>query len=77
VTQTIPVSQYAILRRVNRALAHENCKLVTARGRAIDNVGKFYILNTRKNLIVEARVDLTKLATKLESLAPYERMVED
>jgi len=75
-TQTVPVSTYALWRRVNRRLKLKHQKLDTARGHAVHDLGRYYIVNLDKNELVDSDVDLTKLATKLNCLQPYER-VED
>jgi len=49
----VPVSERALIQRINRALAKEGEKLKKARGvRTILSVGDYYILDIQRNFIV-------------------------
>jgi hypothetical protein len=78
---TIPVSERAIVQRINRkflvedgAPARELKK--TRGGRAKFDLGDFYVLNTERNTIDEHHVDLETLARELGVLADWEHIIE-
>ena len=75
--QTIPVSERALIGRINRRLRHEGRLLRTARGQAVvSSVGRFYVIDINRNWIVWQNIDLEALGRELGVLQPWERMEE-
>jgi hypothetical protein len=74
---TAPVSQRALIQRINRVLAKDNQHLKAARGRYWrSSLGDYYIVDPTKNFMVETKVSLEALGRKLDCLQPWERLVE-
>lgn len=70
----IPVSKAALIRRINRKLAHDDQILKATRGaRAIQDVGDYYIVDSQRNFAVANDVDPEDLARELEVLHEWER----
>jgi hypothetical protein len=73
---TAPVSERALIARVNRRLAKERKFLHTAKNgsRQQQNVGRFYI--AKDNTVIDGDNDLAALVRRLnvDVLAPYERL---
>lgn len=75
--RTVPVTMRALLQRINRALALDAEVLKTARGqRAEMELGQFYTIDQRRNVIVDKDVDPEALARKLGALKEYEHVVD-
>ncbi len=75
--QTVPVTERALLQRINRVLANEGKQLQKARGgTARLELGDYYSVNVRRNFVVQKDVDLEELGRKLNSLRPYESLVK-
>ena len=76
----VPVSERAVIARINRKLKHDGRQLKTKRGRWREDIsGPYYILDVDSNSVVSggqarSRIDLEELARELEVLADYERM---
>jgi hypothetical protein len=76
--QTVPVTVRALLQRVNRALQEDDKVLKSSRGaRAEAELGRFYMIDQRRNVIVDKAVDLDALARKLGALKEYEHLVDE
>ena len=75
---TVPVTQRALIQRINRALRREDQILRQARGdRARQDLGGFYVIDVRLNAVVSKDVDLEALARDLGALKGYEHVVWD
>jgi len=71
----VPVSERAIIQRINRVLAKDGEMLKKSRpNKYINELGDFYRLDIRKNFIVEKDVDLQALARETKSLAEWETL---
>jgi hypothetical protein len=76
--QTVPVTVRALLQRVNRALDSDGRVLKSSRGaRAEEALGRFYVIDQRRNVIVDKAVDLEAFARKLGALKEYEHLVDE
>jgi hypothetical protein len=76
--QTVPITVRALLQRVNRALEMDNRVLKASRGaRAEAELGRFYVIDRRRNVIVDKAVDLEALARKLGALKEYEHLADE
>lgn len=70
----VPVTQRALVQRVNRLLAKEDRVIKAARGGAAVDLGDFYMVDTEINGIIEKHVDIEETARKLGALKPYEKL---
>lgn len=70
----IPITKRALVQRINRHLRKQNEAL---RGKRGENTGEYYRVDTKRNLLIEERVELEKLGRGLGVLALYERLAED
>ena len=71
----VPVTQRALIQRINRALDHEVVKV--SRGmRARIDCGEFYAVDVSTNAISAKDIDLEKWGRDLEVLKPYEELAE-
>jgi hypothetical protein len=73
----VPVSQRALIQRINRALAKDDRKLCKTRGgvQARIDCGEFYILETRRNLMLDKDVSPEAWGRELGVLHEYEHVV--
>jgi hypothetical protein len=70
---TVPISERALLARINRQLVKEDQKLAKTRSeKAKVEVGDYYLLNFERNAILRMRVDLEDLGHDLGVLKRYE-----
>jgi len=71
--QKVPVSERALVQRVNRVLAKQDERLKTYRGgRSIVQLGRYYIVNVKGNWLVSGNVDLEDLGREVECLEAWE-----
>jgi hypothetical protein len=73
-TQKIPLSERAVVQRINRKLAKENEALRTSRqnSRAQSIVGNYYIVDLNRNAVTASQIDLEALARELGVIMDYE-----
>lgn len=74
--QKIPVSTRALIQRINRKLKPDSRRLCSARGRAKQSVGDFYLLDYSRNFIADQHVNVAALAKELGCLEGWERLEE-
>lgn len=76
-TATHPVSEAAIIRRINRKLAHETQSLHRCRpgSRWWSDLGDYYIVDDARNAIVATHVSLEDTARELGILGMAESLV--
>jgi len=75
-----PVSERAVIARINRALAPQDMHLKTSRGwRMKLDVGHYYVVNTRINGIVQPykHMDLQSIARDVGVLEDWEEVCFD
>ena len=70
----IPVSERAIVARINRALKHNDQRLKKGRGRIS---GQYYVVDFKHNWVVHKNVGIPALANELGVLAEWEEVVFD
>lgn len=76
VTRTVPITQRALIQRINRALKDNDESLKKTRGAAMElECGEYYILSFR-NVVMNKHVDPEELGRSLGVLKPHERVVE-
>jgi hypothetical protein len=72
---TIPVSERALIQRINRVLAKEDQVLKATRGmQASLDLGRYFILDCRANFVLDKHLDLKALGRKLGCLRAWERV---
>lgn len=79
-SKKVPVTTRALIQRINRKLAHEDEKLLTARlyrGHEDSNVGRYYIIDTRRNIIEDDHVDLETFARDLKVMEGWEELADE
>ena len=70
-----PVSLGAVLQRINRKLEPDHEKLKPARSiRIMEQVGKYYIVNTSSNGVIHKDVDVEKYAREAGVLKDWEEV---
>lgn len=75
--KTVPVSERALIQRINRALAKDGERLRKARSvQTTLSVGDYYVLDVQKNFIAHQHVDLDHLGRELKVLHRYEHLVD-
>ena len=76
-TQTVPVTERALLQRINRRLAKDGEQVRKARTeRARLELGDYYRIDVSGNVIVGKDEHLEKLGAELGLLQKYEHVVE-
>ena len=74
----MPVTERALIQRINRVLKKQDEVLKATRGaRARQELGDFYILDFNRNRIIEKNVDPEEVGKELKVLLPYERLVRE
>jgi hypothetical protein len=72
----VPVTESALIQRINRKLAPEQVLKVARGSRALQDLGQFYVLDVSGNFVVDKDVDVTALGRKLGVLRPFEKLAE-
>jgi hypothetical protein len=79
-TQYVPVTERALVQRINRALAkagrHGHIMKKTRGMSAQLDLGRFYVLDIDRNFVVRSHVDLESLGRQLEVFHAYEVLAE-
>jgi hypothetical protein len=68
VSGKMPVSRRAIIQRINRKLAHSRVQMCADRRRK----DVFYLIDMKRNRVVEEILDMEAKARELEVLMPWE-----
>jgi hypothetical protein len=73
----IPVSERALIARINRKLTHDGERLCQSRSAQTSaSVGEYFILDVMRNFISHQNVELENLAKELGVLQPYECLTD-
>ena len=73
--QRVPVSAWAILQRINRTLKPDWKQLKTGRGLLLERtVGRYYVIDIRRNCVTQQYVDVEDLARELKVLQSWEEL---
>jgi hypothetical protein len=76
-TNKVRVSSRALQQRIDRKLASDDLRLKKSRtARERLDLGEYWLLNTRYNVVSEKDVDLTALAKEYGALAAWEQLEE-
>jgi len=71
----VPVSERALVQRVNRMLAQEDQALKKTRGsRWLNDLGAYYTADLQHNAILDRMVDLEEFGKEFGMLAEYEHL---
>lgn len=70
----VPVTERALLQRLNRKLAADGQAVRSARGEAAKHMGRFFTLDWRQTAVTGTNVDIEELGRELEVLQPWERL---
>jgi hypothetical protein len=70
---TIAVNRRALVARVERALAKQDRELHVDR---IGNKLRLYLVDTKKQAVVDTDVDLEAVAREVGAMKPWERLAE-
>src|SRR5271169_3967486 len=71
-------AQKVQINRINRALAPHFKKIITSRGsRTIDALGSHYLLDTYRNIILDAHIDLDDFEIQLQEESETIHIVHD
>jgi hypothetical protein len=75
--QTVPVTERVLVARINRKLRHDLMALRRARrnDRTGSDLGDYYVVNHRLNLVQDTHVNPADLGRILDCLKPWERLV--
>jgi len=74
----VKLSQRAVIQRINRKLAKQDQKLNTSRMKSagIHDMGRYYIVDTYRNAVVDSQINLETMGRKLGAIAEYEEIGE-
>jgi hypothetical protein len=75
--KSVPLTERAVFQRVNRRLEKEGAKLMKARGESYGTVGKFYVVDRRKNMVTETHVNLGRYARKIGAIEKWEELLDE
>jgi len=71
--QSVPVSERALITRINRRLSHKGQILKTTRGaQAKADLGKYYVADVERNIMMFHHVNLVPLARELGAMQAWE-----
>jgi hypothetical protein len=74
----VPVTERALIQRINRRLAKEDCQLRVSRGaRAELELGRYYIIDPYRNVIENTHLGIEELGRELGCFGDFETLVED
>ena len=82
----VPVTERALVQRINRALAKQDRKLSKSRSfytsdgqgpHYNDNLGAFYVVDTNRNMLADSHVNIEGLGRSLEVLAEWEALCDE
>jgi hypothetical protein len=74
----VPVSERALVQRINRHLKKRDAVLKATRGgQAREELGDYYVIDGARNIVSAKHVDVEALGRELGALMPYERVAVD
>jgi len=74
--QRVPVTERALIQRINRRLSRDLKQLKTSRtANTQEMVGKYFVVDTFRNAVIETNVDPEEFGRKLEVLQLWEEVV--
>jgi len=73
----VGIQARALIGRINRKLAPDQVLKSNRRSATLtDQLGTYFVLDTRHNQIAQRDVNLTRLARKLGAIEPWEELTE-
>ena len=78
--QRVPIPMRALIQRINRKLRHNGEVLKVARGsrpESESDVGRYFMVNTKRNSLVNDHCDPEAVGREIGVMPEYERLVED
>jgi hypothetical protein len=79
--KTVPVSERALIQRINRALRGNGEMLKAARSlRVADEIGQHFVVRItgkRNNIVTQRHVDVEALGRELGALSDWEHLEQD
>jgi hypothetical protein len=76
--QTIPVTERALIQRINRKLRQDGEVMKVARGaQAESQHGRYYTIDLHRNYLIHDHLDPETVGREIGVLAEYEHMVRD
>lgn len=74
---TVPITQRALIQRINRVLARDGQQLKAYRGGKWESdLGRYYIVDLNRNRLLRGDVELDDLGRELDVIAGYEKLEE-
>ena len=71
------VTMQALIKRINRKLAHQDEKLRVARAERVRfDLGDYYVIDVSRNFVISKHVDPEELGRELGVLTEFEKIVE-
>ncbi len=73
--EKVPVGERALAQRINRKLRHDDKALRKARGSWVHDLGDYYIIDVKRNVLLYSNCGLESLGQELGILKPWEKVV--
>ena len=73
-TTKAPVTERALVQRINRALALRGERLRAGRGRSVDDLGDYFVVDVDRRAVVGKDITLEEYGRDLGVLQPWERV---
>lgn len=71
----VPVTERALVQRINRQLTKKGQMLKAARGRgAKEEVGYWYLVDTERNILLSHHCNVVEVAKELDVIYPWESL---
>jgi hypothetical protein len=68
------ITSDALVKRINRKLAHAEQRLRKARGHYEPSLGDYYVVDIPRNFIIEKHIDPEELGRRLGVMLPAEKV---
>ncbi len=75
--EQVPVSERALIQRINRRLSKEDQMLCRTRERWSSDLGRYHTIDLSRNSLVAKHINLEKLGRETGALKPWERLVDE
>jgi hypothetical protein len=77
-SQTVPVTERALVARINRKLAHQGKALrhSAPNSRQAHDLGAYFAIDVNRNVVTASWIDLEKWGNGLGCLKPWESLAE-
>ena len=76
-TQRVPVTERALVARINRALRPDRVLKIAHPGSHLEReFGRYYVVDIHRNTALTYRIDLVSFARELDCIEDFEELVE-